>query len=199
MENIGISAKIEFIKAALAKTGRPLVMIGMMGSGKSKIGEALAQSFGFGFIDTDAEIVKTFGKITDIFANDGEAAFRSMELNAVKAALEQTQAVISVGGGAFFQKQTRKTIQEGGLSIWLNADLETIYNRVKDKTSRPLLEKGGDKRGNVERLLAERTPIHQTSHVHVSVTDDGAASKEESIAQNRDRVINALYKHLKPA
>lgn len=200
MEHKDISAKIDFIKAALIESGQSLVVIGMPGAGKTRVGEALAEAFGYNFIDTDAQIVEREGaSVAEIFASKGEKVFRFMEFDAVQEALKSPEQIVSVGGGAFFQEATHKAIQDNGLSVWLNVDFDTLYERVKDASHRPLLEQSGDKRADLKDLMEVRVPTYKKAHVHAVLSDEGTANKQESIAQNRDRVINALYNHIKPA
>jgi shikimate kinase len=191
-----ISTQIEFIKSKLAQTGQSIVFVGLMGAGKTRLGEALAQALGFGFNDSDDLIVERHGVISDVFVTQGEGAFRKMESEAIADLIAGTPKVLSTGGGAFMKEPTRALIQRNALSIWLNADLGTLYNRVKDTKHRPLLETGADKRVILQGFIDARYPTYALADVEAVISDEGTSSKEESIAQNCDRVINAVYKHL---
>ncbi len=193
-----ISIQIEFIKATLSETGQSITLVGLMGAGKTKLGKELAMALGLEFKDSDDLIVERYGAISDIFATQGEPKFREMEKEAIADLISGQPKVLSTGGGAFVQEQTRELMKDGAISIWLNADLETLYNRVKDKKHRPLLETGEDKRIILQKFIDNRYPTYALADVKAVITDEGVATKEESIAQNRDRVINALYMHLKP-
>lgn len=191
-----ISARIDFIKASLNERKKSLVLIGLMGAGKSAVGKALSEAFDVRFIDSDNVIEANHGSISDYFKNFGEDKFRVLERNTIATFVKGDLKIISTGGGAFMNEQTRAFIKDNAVSVWLKADVETLYDRVKDATHRPLLE-GVDKRTKLQELANLRYPIYGEADVHVEVTDADASSKQESIAQNRDRVINALYTHLK--
>ena len=191
-----ISIQIEFIKATLVETGQSIALVGLMGAGKTRLGKELATALGLEFKDSDELIVERHGEISEIFATQGEPKFREMEKAAIADLISGEPKILSTGGGAFVQEQTRALMKDGAISIWLNADLETLYNRVKDKTHRPLLETGEDKRVILQKFIDDRYPTYALADVEAVITDEGITSKEESIAQNRDRVINALYMHL---
>src|SRR3954463_1449285 len=124
--------------AALGR--RSVVLVGMMGAGKSAIGRRLAQRLGLGFVDADAEIEAAAGMtIAEIFARDGEAYFRSGEARVIARLLDQGPQVLATGGGAFMNGETRASISQKGISVWLKADFEVLMRRVKRRsTERPM-------------------------------------------------------------
>lgn len=158
----------------IGKLTRPVVLIGLMGSGKSSIGKRLAKALKASFTDSDAEITKAAAcSITDIFEIYGEPTFRDLEKRVLTRLLtEEKPGIIATGGGAFMQPEIRELIQQNAVSLWLHADLEVLYERVSRKNTRPLLEKG-DKREILKALIAEREPFYSQAHVTVS-SDMGA-------------------------
>ena len=199
---IELSAKIDFIKAVLAKNGQAVVMIGLMGSGKSKLGKALAEAFGIHFIDSDDVIVKNHGEISSIFAlHDGEKRFRKIERNVIETIISGDPRVMSTGGGAFIDDQTCDLINDKAISVWLNISPEDTMGRLNEAAiaKRPLLANAEDgPLAKLTELYAARSDKYGKAHVRVDVSDEGTSSMEESVAQNRDRVINALYTYLQP-
>jgi shikimate kinase len=144
--------------AALGR--RSIVLIGMMGAGKSSIGRRLAARLGLAFVDADAEIEAAAGmKIEDIFTHYGEASFRSGETRVIARLLESGPQVLATGGGAFMHPDTRAVIGRNGLSIWLKADFDVLLRRVKRRNDRPLL-KTADPAATLRKLMAERDPVY---------------------------------------
>lgn len=141
--------------------GRSIVLVGMMGVGKSSIGRRLATRLGIPFVDADAEIEKAAGmSITDIFAHRGEADFRSGEARVIVRLLDGGPQVLAAGGGAFMNDGTREAIREKGVSIWLKADLDVLLRRIsKRRNERPLLQTG-DPEATLRALLIEREPTY---------------------------------------
>src|SRR3954447_14442539 len=144
--------------AALGR--RSIVLVGMMGAGKSSIGRRLAQRLGLGFVDADAEIEAAAGMtIAEIFARDGEAYFRSGEARVIARLLDQGPQVLATGGGAFMNGETRASISQKGISVWLKADFEVLMRRVKRRSGdRPMLQ--GDPAERVRHLMDERYPVY---------------------------------------
>lgn len=172
----------------LADLRKSLVLVGMMGAGKTSVGRILAGKLGLPFLDADAEIeTAAQSTIEEIFARDGEAAFRSGEQRVIARLLEGPVAVIATGGGAFMHSETRRRIAERGISIWLRADLELLLKRVARRKDRPLL-KNGDMRQTLVRLLAEREPIYAEADIAVD-------SGEHSAELVADKVVAALESH----
>ena len=147
---------------------RSIVLIGMMGVGKSSIGRRLGARLGIPFVDADAEIEKAAGmSIADIFARHGEAAFRSGEARVIARLLNGGPQVLATGGGAVMNPETRALIQERGVSIWLSAEFELLLRRIsKRKAERPMLQTA-DPATRLRELLAEREPIYAQADLTV--------------------------------
>ncbi|MEE9300764.1 MAG: shikimate kinase [Alphaproteobacteria bacterium] len=146
---------------------RTIMLVGLMGAGKSAIGRRLAARLGRGFIDADHEVEKAAGcPIEDIFALHGEQAFRDGERRVMARLLSEAPCVLAAGGGAFMDPETRLLSHEKTISVWLRADLEVLLARVSRRDNRPLL-KGSDKREVLENLMAERDPIYAQADIVV--------------------------------
>jgi shikimate kinase len=159
------------VRVARLLAGRPLVMVGMMGAGKSSVGRRLASRLGMPFVDADSEIeAAANASITEIFERHGEAYFRDGERRVIQRLLDGTPKVLATGGGAFIQPETRASIASQGISIWLKADRDLILSRVKRRNSRPLL-KNGDPVETIDRLIRERYPIYEQANIHVVSRD----------------------------
>ena len=157
---------------------RPLVLIGLMGAGKSTVGRRLAKKLGWRFVDSDEEIEAAAGcNISDIFAIHGEPIFRDLEKRVIGRLLSEAPAVLATGGGAWMQPGVREMIREKATSFWLRADIETLLDRVSRRGHRPLLEKG-DKRAILTRLMDERYPIYAEADV---VVDSGVGPHEDVV------------------
>ncbi|MCB4859273.1 shikimate kinase [Sphingobium sp. PNB] len=151
---------------AQAKRG-PIVLVGMMGVGKSTVGRRLAARLGVGFVDADEEIEKAAGMtITEMFERYGEAYFRDGERRVIARLMDGEPKVIATGGGAFMQEETRALILEHALAIWLNADIDTLVDRVSRREGRPLL-KGKDPRVVLTELATIRNPVYALCPIHV--------------------------------
>ena len=141
-------------------TERHILFIGMPGSGKTTIGRGLAKSLGVSFYDLDEELVNQEGlSIREIFARQGEEAFRELESAILMTALKGEPSVIATGGGVIMRKSNRLAMKEGHLVIYLEASLELLYARLKEERDRPLLL-GEDRKRRIERLLAQRAAIY---------------------------------------
>jgi shikimate kinase/3-dehydroquinate synthase len=172
-----------------ALTGRSLVIVGMMGSGKTTVGRRLALRLGLPFVDVDQEIVQAAGMpIADIFARHGEDHFRDGERRVMNRVLAGGPGIVATGGGAFMNAATRARIAETSISIWLKADLDTLMRRVRKRATRPLLQTA-DPVGTMQRLLAEREPIYAQADVTVY-------SREASHETVVEDVIRALEAHV---
>ena len=153
------------VRAAL--DGRAVVLVGMMGAGKSSVGRRLAKALDLPFVDADAEIEKAAGmSITDIFAKHGEPEFRAGERRVVARLLEEHPSVIATGGGAWMDDTTRAKVHARGVSVWLKAEIDTLLKRVKKRGGRPLL-KTGDPEQVLRDLLAVREPVYAEADVTV--------------------------------
>ncbi len=150
---------------------RSLVLVGLMGAGKSSVGRRLAQVIGFDFVDADTEIEKAAGAtIPEIFADHGEAAFRDGERKVIARLLEQPATVLATGGGAYMNAETRERIRSRGISIWLKAELDVLVRRCARRSHRPLLQ-NGDMRTILARLMDERYPVYAEADITVTSGD----------------------------
>ena len=150
---------------------RSIVLIGLMGAGKTAVGRRLASWLELPFIDADTEIEVAAGaSISEIFAEHGESYFRQGERKVIKRLLEEGRQVLATGGGAYMDTETRATIKARGLSIWLKADLKVLLKRVGRRDNRPLLA-GGDSEKVMKKLIEERYPIYAEADVTVESRD----------------------------
>ncbi|MEE9140581.1 MAG: shikimate kinase [Alphaproteobacteria bacterium] len=168
---------------------KTIVLIGMMGAGKTCIGRRLAARLGLSFVDADSKIAEAAGcSITDIFAVHGEAAFRDGERRVIARLLEEPVHVLATGGGVFMDERIREKIRERGISVWLRVDIDLLLRRVSRRNTRPLLEKG-DRRRILEKLMAERYPKYAEADI---IVDSVEAPPEATV----DRVLQALGDYL---
>jgi shikimate kinase len=142
-----------------------------MGAGKSTVGRRLAEKLGRAFYDSDAEIEKAAGlSVSDIFALHGEADFRRGEKQVLKRLLDLPPHVLATGGGAFIDAETRALMKEKAVSVWLNADLETLWRRVQKRDDRPLLKRA-DAKAHLSNLVTAREPFYSQADLHVQSKD----------------------------
>lgn len=169
---------------------RTLVLVGLMGAGKSSIGRRLAQRLGVDFRDADAEIETAAGRtIPEIFEELGEAAFRDGERRVIRRLLEEHNPhVLATGGGAFMASDTRAVIREKGLSLWLKADLDTLYERVARRSNRPLLKTANPKE-TLRGLMAVRYPVYAEADIVVE-------TRRVPIETTVEKVYQAVVAHL---
>lgn len=140
--------------------GRHVVLVGLMGAGKTSVGRRLAQRLGLHFVDSDHAIEESARMtIPEIFATLGEAEFRAGERKVIARLLNEKQQVIATGGGAFMDAETRARIRERGVSLWLNAELPVLMRRVQRRQNRPLLQ-SEDPQGTMRRLMETRYPVY---------------------------------------
>ena len=150
---------------------RSIVLIGLMGAGKTAVGRRLANRLDLAFIDADSEIEMAAGtSISEIFADHGEAYFRQGERKVIARLLEAGPQVLATGGGAYMNADTRNTIRARGISVWLKADLRVLLKRVQRRDNRPLLTTG-DAEAVMKTLMAERYPIYAEADVTVESRD----------------------------
>ena len=155
----------------LAGPERSIVLVGLMGAGKSSIGRRLGAGLGCPFVDADREIEKAGGcTIEEIFERHGEAAFRDGERRVIARLLGDPRQVLATGGGAFMDPRTRAAIREQGISVWLRADLDLLVRRTGRRNNRPLL-KGKDRRVILQGLIDERYPVYAEADVAVDIDD----------------------------
>lgn len=160
---------VDKVRRALGQ--RPLVLVGLMGCGKSSIGKRLAAKLSLPFIDADEEIERVAQKsISEIFADHGEAFFRDREAKVIARLLGSGSQVLATGGGAFITAETRQKIREAGLSIWLRAELPVLMRRVSKRDTRPLL-KSGDPEQVMRNLMAARYPIYAEADITIESRD----------------------------
>ncbi|MAW52004.1 MAG: shikimate kinase [Geminicoccus sp.] len=146
---------------------RPIVLVGLMGCGKSSVGKVIAPLLDLEFFDSDAEIEDAAGmSIAEIFENYGEAEFRSLERRIFERLLDGQPKVIAAGGGAFVQDDTRTVIQEGSVSIWLQAKLAVLVARTQKRGNRPILA-GKDHRVVLRELMERRRPAYEQAALRV--------------------------------
>lgn len=147
---------------------KPVVLVGMMGSGKTAVGRALAEMLAVPFLDSDHEIERAASAtISEIFARDGEPFFRDREAEVILRLLQGPPAVLSTGGGAWMQPRNREAIGRHGASVWLDADLPLLWSRVQHKDTRPLL-RTADPRATLEQIYHDRVPAYQLADLRVA-------------------------------
>lgn len=165
---------------------KTVVLIGMMGAGKTAVGRALAARLGVSLRDSDAEIVERARlSIAEIFERYGEAFFRDKETQIIARLLDEPPCILSTGGGAWMAERNRRILMERAAVLWLEADLDLLWNRVRHKTTRPLLQTD-DPRGTLAELLAARTPVYRLAPLRVHVEPDW------SIAETAGHVLDRL-------
>lgn len=174
--------KVEKANLQLAQT---LVLVGLMGAGKTTIGKRLAASLGVPFVDSDNEIVEAAGcSISDIFELYGEEAFRDLEKRVMLRLLSGPHAVIATGGGAYMNPEIREAIRTQARSVWLKAELDVLVERVSRRDTRPLL-KAGDKREILAKLMQDRYPVYAEADIAI---DSNAGAHEDVVS----RILLAL-------
>jgi len=177
------------MSSASPKVEKTIVLIGMMGAGKTCIGRKLAERLGLPFVDADQEIAEAAGcSIPDIFALHGEAAFREGEARVISRLLDDPVHVLATGGGAFMNEKTRAKIRERAISIWLRADIDLLMRRVTRRNNRPLLQKG-EPRAVLEELMAEREPVY----AHADIVVDSMDGPRDAML---NKVVEALVEYL---
>ena len=165
-----------------------IILVGLMGAGKTKLGRFIASSINLPFIDTDAEIEKAAGySIQEIFDRFGESHFRDGERRVIKRLLTGQPAVLATGGGAYMDEQLRNAMSEHGITIWLRADIDLLVKRTKYRSGRPLLNKG-DTRELLTGLMTRRYPVYAKSEIIIDVS-------EEPASKTALRIINLLTNH----
>ena len=168
---------------------RTVALVGLMGAGKSAIGKRLAARLDLPFVDADDEIEHAAGcTIDEFFEKYGEADFRAGERRVIARLLDKPPHVLSTGGGAYMDAETRALMRDKALTVWLRADLDVLYDRVRRRTHRPLLRQG-DPKEILGRLMTQRYPIYAEADIVVDSTAQPADRTTE-------QVIDALRAHL---
>lgn len=177
-------------QARAALGSRNLIFVGLMGAGKSVIGRLVAQMLGVPFMDTDSEIERVSRMtISELFAAYGETEFRALETRVIERLLKQGPRVISTGGGAFINDNTRRQIKAGGVSVWLKADLDVLWERVNRRDHRPLLKTENPKQ-TLENLMIQRYPIYAEADLTVMSQN----VRKEIVAQEVLKAVVGLTK-----
>jgi shikimate kinase len=193
MPRRSIAKDIEAVKRSL--NGRSIVLVGLMGAGKSTVGRRLAQKLGLEFTDADAEIERAAGKtVPDIFRDHGEAYFREGERKVIARLLDSGPQVLATGGGAFINEETRHNIARRGISVWLRADMNLLMKRVRRRDNRPLL-KAEDPEEVMRQLIAQRYPVYGQADVTVESRD----VPHNSIVSDVIRALAARERGMKKA
>ena len=177
------------IKDAL---NRPVVLVGMMGAGKSHLGRSLAKTLDLPFRDSDKIIEEKAGQsVSDIFESFGEPKFREAERNTILELLEQDLSVIATGGGALTNAVTLEALKSRSIMVWLNADIETLWARVQKSQTRPLLQTD-DPKQKLESLMQQRESLYSQAHIHLPLKGQ---NKEDDL----QALTKALYEYINPA
>jgi shikimate kinase len=169
MARRSIAKEAETVRQRLAD--RPIVLVGLMGAGKTSVGRRLAEKLGVPFVDADHEIEAAAGKpIKEIFADHGEAYFREGERRVIQRLIGNGAQVLATGGGAYMNEETRQRIQEHGISVWLRASLPLLMKRVAKRQDRPLLQ-ADDPEAVMRALMEKRYPVYALADVTVESRD----------------------------
>jgi shikimate kinase len=169
VQNRGEATTVPAVLRALGQ--RSLVLVGMMGAGKSSVGRRLAARLGISFVDADAEIETAAGmSVTEIFKVHGEEAFRAGEARVIARLLGAGPQVLSTGGGAYMNEKTRKAILERGVSVWLKADFDVLARRIRRRSDRPMLHTDNPSE-TLRQLIAQRYPVYAQADVTVHSRD----------------------------
>lgn len=175
--------------AALPRLDRSIVLVGLMGAGKTSIGRRLAVRLGLPFVDADQEIEQAAGcTVEDFFARFGEGAFREGERRVIARLLDESPRVIATGGGAYMDASTRAAIAARGCAVWLKADLDTLYKRVRRRSNRPLL-KAGDPRAVLAELMERRYPVYAEAELVVESRD----GPHETVVEDAVRALAGRF------
>ena len=170
----------------LAQLHRTVVLVGMMGSGKTAIGRALAARLGVDYVDSDAEIeAAANATIAEIFERSGEPFFRDREAEVIARLLQSDPCILSTGGGAYLAERNRQAISEQGVAVWLDADVDLLWERVRHKDTRPLL-RTANPRATLEEIFEARAPIYAQADLRA------VADPAFSIEEMTDEVLSVL-------
>lgn len=173
---------------------KPIVLVGMMGSGKSTVGKRLAHKLNLQFYDSDKIIEEREGlTINDIYEYKGEAYFKNQEAVVIKELMTYGTVIISTGGGSFLIEEVRELIKANSMSVWLRTDINTIYERVSRRNTRPLLNTA-DKMQTIVELIQAATPIYEQADVIVDSNNYGAHFVVDTIIQKIKNLLNEQSK-----
>jgi len=188
---LGSAGKPKRLPARLQKFDQTIVLLGLMGAGKTTVGRRLAKVLGLPFVDSDHEIEAAANMtVSEIFESYGEDEFRSGERRVIKRLLEDgAPKVMATGGGAFLNGETRALIKDKALSVWLNVDVELLVERTSKRDTRPLL-RGGDPREILTKLAEERYPIYAKADIAV---ESSKGMHTEVVSD----IIDVLNEHMK--
>jgi len=168
---------------------RTVALVGLMGAGKSAIGKRLAVRLGLPFVDADSEIERAAGcSIAEFFERHGEAAFRAGERRVIARLLDNPTHILSTGGGAYIDPETRALMRSKALTVWLRAELDVLFDRVKKRNHRPLLQQG-DSREILAGLMTKRHPIYAEADIVVD-------SSAQPVDRTTDEVIAAVRRYV---
>jgi shikimate kinase len=172
---------------------KTIVLVGLMGCGKTSIGRRLAARLELPFCDSDKEVESAAGcQLKDVFEVFGEETFRKCECKVIDRLLHEPTHILATGGGSFVTEETREIIQERAISVWLKADLDTLLARVSRRSDRPLLSDGNPKE-ILEELIAERYPLYSMADIHVDTLDEPTSTTVERVIQSISDFIRANY------
>ena len=170
---------------------KPIVLVGLMGAGKTSIGRLLAKRLGLEFIDADHEIeLAAQCSVERIFERHGEAVFRDGEQRVIARLLSGPTHVLATGGGAFMRKETRDAIRERGISVWLRADLDLLLRRVSRRKNRPLL-RNENPRQTLEKLIKERYPVYADADIVVDSGDRPPGTIVDNVIESIETFLGA--------
>lgn len=170
---------------------RSIVLVGLMGCGKSTVGRRVAAALDLDFVDADTEIEEAARKsIPEIFADEGEPFFRDRERRVIARLLTEKGHVLATGGGAYMDDATRENIRSAGICVWLKADLPTLVRRVKKRNHRPLLQQG-DVRATMKKLMDTRYPVYAEADVTIDARDISHDLVAREIVEGVDRFLRA--------
>ncbi|MGH6953188.1 MAG: shikimate kinase, partial [Alphaproteobacteria bacterium] len=173
----------------MPKPTKTIVLVGLMGAGKTSIGRRLAARLGLPFVDADSEIEAAAGRtIEEIFDNQGEAFFRDGERRVIARLLDDPVQVLATGGGAFMDERTRAKIRERAISIWVRARLDILVQRTARRSNRPLLKRG-EPRQILAQLIAERHPVYAEADIVIDSEDGPADALVEHAIRELERYL----------
>jgi shikimate kinase len=168
---------------------RPIVLVGLMGAGKSTVGRRLARRLGLPFVDSDDAIGDAAGfPAAEVFERYGEADFRDGERRLVARLIDGEVRVIATGGGAYVDPRTRKLLNERAITVWLDAPVDILADRTGRRNTRPLL-RNGDRKATLERLAEQRGPAYAEAHIRIK---SGSGAHKDVV----DSIIQALEEHI---